>query len=343
MSLVESSKHKDVHVLLIMIERIQKYINGEGDDQERLNTIKWIKADTARVSAYHRLKGQSALTGISDEITDIHILSSYQKVKSQMVSRSINLKLVMNYAATIVLTFGIAWLAFLLRDYNSKQEFDQLTQTVVQTPPGQANIVTLPDGSKVWMNGDSRLSFKKDFTSTDRNVEFEGEGFFEITKDTLKEFNVITKGMIVQVHGTSFNLEAFSGEDIITTLVEGKVALQTPSGDMISYLKPGQQSVVQANGNSALITEVDTEQYTSWKNGYISFKNQSIGEIVPRLERLYNINIIIQNERVNKIYVSGKALKYSPVDHLFKAFELTYGIHYKLDVSIDKKSRLYIY
>jgi ferric-dicitrate binding protein FerR (iron transport regulator) len=213
----------------------------------------------------------------------------------------------------------------------------------VQTPPGQANIVTLPDGSKVWMNGDSRISFNKDFTSTDRNVEFEGEGYFEITKDTLKEFNVITKGMIVQVHGTSFNLEAFSGEDIITTLVEGKVALQTPSGDMISYLKPGQQSVVQANGKSALITEVDTEQYTSWKNGYISFKNQSIGEIVPRLERLYNIDIIIQNERVNKICVSGKALKYSPVDHLFKAFELTYGIHYKLDVSIDKKSRLYIY
>jgi len=157
-------------------------------------------------------------------------------------------------------------------------------------PKGGTYQVTLPDGSKVWLNAESTLQYPSRFERALRTVQLAGEAYFEITTDSRRPFRVVTKTQHVDVLGTQFNVTAYDNETAVkTTLVEGSVKVINLQAGTGKLLKPGQQSIVMNNNTE--IADVNTEIFTAWKDGYFNFESTPFPEVIEQLARWYDIDI----------------------------------------------------
>lgn len=170
------------------------------------------------------------------------------------------------------------------------------------TPKGGTYQLTLSDGTKVWLNAASTLRYPSRFTSKERVVELEGEAFFDVSRQEVMgtPFRVVTKGQTVDVLGTQFNVEAYTGVDqVLTTLVEGVVQIQpihnkqsTGRESQHVVLNPGEQSVVK--GGQTSVNAVDVNTFTAWKSGLFSFKDTEMRNAMNQLARWYDVDIVYE-------------------------------------------------
>jgi len=328
-------------------DRIWKYIIGEGNDGERLETLRWIKSDAARMEEYHRLKRNYAISGQSSEISDKAIEKSYQVVRKQVdvaPKRFMRFFAVASrYAAVMAFTLIVGWLLFTKGDRFKSQLQGEMSYTTIETLPGQSSKATLPDGTVVWLNSESKLAYSMQFSlDGSRDVQLSGEAYFDVVSDATKPFRVKTDDIVVKVLGTCFNVEAYHGEDVITTLVEGKVELDNHHGEVLADLLPGQQAVYSVKNSTVALNEVDIEFYASWKDGYITFNNLRLEEIAPKLERFYNIDIVFNSQRSKDLKISGRALRHVPVDHLFQVLQVTLGLQYEIYPSLEERGKVIV-
>ncbi|HWK98915.1 MAG TPA: FecR domain-containing protein, partial [Parapedobacter sp.] len=163
------------------------------------------------------------------------------------------------------------------------------------TPKGGTYQIRLPDGSKVWLNAASTLTYPSCFSEEERVVELEGEAYFEVNRrqsatSARQPFKVITKGQTVEVLGTQFNVSAYADNlETQTTLVEGAVRLRAEASDAVVSLSPGEQGRLV---NGALITRrVNTEPYTAWKDGFFFFDSAPLAEVMNQLAKWYDVEV----------------------------------------------------
>lgn len=166
------------------------------------------------------------------------------------------------------------------------------------TPRGGTYQITLIDGTKVWLNADSKLEFSSDFGKLpQRIVKLEGEGYFEVAKDKAHPFIVESREQRVEVLGTHFNINSYAYQKgVITTLVEGSVQvipLQNPKDKKV--LKPGQQSTV--DHSFLKIIPYDAEVATAWKSGDFLFKEEKLESILNRLAYWYDVEFVYLGKR----------------------------------------------
>jgi ferric-dicitrate binding protein FerR (iron transport regulator) len=172
----------------------------------------------------------------------------------------------------------------LLRDQSSAEAMMTLA-----TPKGGQYQIVLPDGTKVWLNADTRLKYPKRFLSDQRRVELEGEAYFEVASNKAQPFIVITPMEQVEVVGTHFNVHAYTEETLSkVALLEGKVKVSV-SDSQTMVLQPGQQTVVQ--GNEIRVLHINPEESIAWKNGEFMFNNENLGTALKQIARWYDIHI----------------------------------------------------
>ena len=174
-----------------------------------------------------------------------------------------------------------------------KSDPRRVTYSHFENEPGRRSKINLPDGSTVWLNADSKLSFPSRFLGDVREVSLEGEAFFDVVENRELPFIVKTADIDVRVLGTTFNVSAFPGEPTIeTTLVTGSVALKKPgSKEDFLRLEPNQKAFYSKVRQSFSIQDVDPSYSTSWKEGRLKFHNSPFGEVVKKLERWYGVEI----------------------------------------------------
>lgn len=161
-------------------------------------------------------------------------------------------------------------------------------------PRGGEYSLVLSDGTKVWLNADSKLTYPSLFNNADREVSLEGEAYFEVEKDGSHPFIVHTKEQTIKVLGTEFNVHAYpDGGNCITTLVKGKVQVNSFSEEMV--LNPDQQAISNNNGKFSLQKNADVKEAIAWKNGYFQFDNTDLHEIMRQLSRWYNVKVTYEN------------------------------------------------
>lgn len=187
-------------------------------------------------------------------------------------------------------------------------EDDVLNQVVV--PYGQRHKVLLSDGTLVQLNAGSRLTFPAIFSGHTREVYLKGEGYFEVHKNAQMPFVVKTDFVNINVTGTSFNVSAYEDENTITTvLVEGKVNVSQKnrlfSNDTYS-LVPGQGCFYSVPDKKSIVKGVDVSEYILWKDGLYDFKDKPLRDVVMRVNRYFNKEIVIENEVLANTQVSGK-------------------------------------
>lgn len=160
----------------------------------------------------------------------------------------------------------------------------------ITTPRGGQYQVILPDGTKVWLNSASSLRFPTYFTGASRQVEITGEAYFEVTKNPAMPFKVKTTRADIEVLGTHFNVMAYDDENVMkTTLLEG--AVNITSGGFNATLKPGQQAQINRSGQNKVLSDVDVEDETAWKNGIFQFRDAGIDVILRQASRWYDVDV----------------------------------------------------
>jgi transmembrane sensor len=156
----------------------------------------------------------------------------------------------------------------------------------MSTPRGGQYQLTLPDGTTVWLNAASSITYPVLFTENTRTVTISGEAFLDIKKDKSKPFIVNTKNEKIQVLGTTFNINNYDDENISkTTLVDGAIKVNT------SVLQPGQQMQTNIITGKTNITKVDTDLAIAWKNGQFNFSGSSVETVMRQLSRWYNVEV----------------------------------------------------
>lgn len=198
---------------------------------------------------------------------------------------------------------------------------EKLAYNKVNVPRGGEYQLTLSDGSKVQLNSMSSIRFPVQFAQDCRLVELEGEAYFEVSK-TGQSFIVQTKGMKIEVLGTTFNISAYANEEYQTTLVSGSVKVQTENGSN-RILKPSEQACITPGSNQINVRNVDTAFYTSWIHGKINFKDQRLDDIMKTLARWYDMDVVYENEATKELRFGCYVNRYNEITPLVKLLEQT--------------------
>nr|WP_121270985.1 FecR family protein [Pedobacter schmidteae] len=213
-----------------------------------------------------------------------------------------------------------------------KQEADAAGKTnTVTTPRGGQYQIVLPDGTRVWLNAASTLSFPTAFAGLrNRVVELKGEAYFEVAKDKSKPFIVKTSKQQVEVLGTHFNINAYANEENTrTTLLEGSVKVAAMGLlSQSAVLKPNQQAIL-AN-NTLTVATVDPEMAIDWKTGNFSFNKESLPAIMRKISRWYDVEIVYQDNYTGNDF-TGIVSRKKQVTEVLELLELTGLVHFKIE------------
>lgn len=203
-----------------------------------------------------------------------------------------------------------------------------LTSTIKTPAGGQFNIV-LPDGSHVWLNAASSITFPLKFSGKNRKVEMSGELYFEIEKNTAMPFVVtLPNNNEIEVTGTQFNVMAYANEEKLkTTLLEGAINMHT--GNNIISLLPGQQIITDANNVNKVLNSVNTQQVIAWKNGLFDFDNVTLPEIMRQIERWYKTDVIF-NEGYKQGHYVGSIKRQNSIEEVLHMLELAGDVKFKI-------------
>lgn len=226
--------------------------------------------------------------------------------------------------------------------YQAGNEKGKLLYNTVEIPRGSEYELVLADGTKVHLNAMSSLKFPVQFTGKTREVELSGEAYFDVTKDAKHPFVVNVSGTRVEVLGTSFNVKAYEeNEEVVTTLVEGRVKVQSSGFKAESMLlDPGQQAIVDEKTGDMDMCEVDVALFTSWREGVFLFKDQRMEDIMIELARWYDLKVFYKNPLAKEYRFGGHFNRSSEIDSIMEMFELTRKVKVKVNgetIVIDEK------
>ncbi|MGF7079559.1 FecR family protein [Mucilaginibacter sp. UYCu711] len=209
-------------------------------------------------------------------------------------------------------------------------EPEKVLFNTMTTPRGGQYKLTLPDGTDVWLNSASSITYPTAFVGNERNVSVTGEAYFEVAKDKTKPFHVKAGSQTIEVLGTHFNVMAYADEDVIkTTLLEGSVKV---TGDKESgILKPGEQSAINKAGDLK-VSVASIDEAMAWKNGYFKFNRVGIKYIMRQLSRWYDVDVVYDG-RVKEDEFVGTIGRGENIVQALHLLELA-NVHFKIQ---DKK------
>nr|WP_321353900.1 FecR domain-containing protein [uncultured Draconibacterium sp.] len=304
-----------------------KFLSGNMSSEEQKEFQTWLDNSEENKEAFLKNKKvweQTQHQLVSEKIAEdkVNVLRKLHAHQTRILSRSRRQLLIYKLAAVmaIPLTFAISW--YFLNTGSVEQP--QLTQTIceVTAPKGHVAKCILPDGSEIWVNTGSSVTYDaSSFSGNVREVELTGEAYFEVAKNVEKPFTVKTAMANILVTGTSFNVKAYSGSDVFETiLAEGGIDMKlnnSTTNQQIS-LVPGERAVYTGETNKVAIDTVEPEFFTSWRNGELLFKDATLNDLVVELERIYDIDFHITDEKLGQFRFRGM---FSYNNNLIEALE----------------------
>jgi len=289
----------DINILLIRL------FSGEADPDEKQRIADWLNQSSENKKLYSDLREIWLSSGIDSNADNYDLESAILKFRNQINTdkfiqrKHIDFNRFLKYAAILALALLLPFSYYMGTRNNSDDSI-----TTISCAFGDKSSVVLPDSSRVWLNSGSKLTFSSNFKNG-RKVSLEGEAFFSVSKDKNHPFRVKTTDVDIEVLGTKFNLKAYPDEKLVsTTLVEGSVNISSKFG---SALMTPDQKLVFDKGSKKMVVQVltDTAPETEWKDGRFVFRNESLAELKPKLERWFDVDIVFGDEQVSNRKFTG--------------------------------------
>lgn len=334
---------------------ISEWLKENSKNKQLFTTLKKLYLETEIAETSENI-GQDAFEKFSKRV---HVSESVERMEG-VKKFALYRRKILRYAAVAIIVLSLAAGAFLV-GANSLIAKEK-SYCIVEAPYGGKSNIILPDGSKVWLNAGSKLSYSRNFSSRNRSVKLEGEAFFDIEKSRVP-FIVETSHFDIHVLGTAFNVKSYPDEDQIeTTLVEGAIRIEREELAQPLHLKPKEKLTFHKNSKNTTISKialqnteeeetavevvepkdeisisrieilegVSTEEEISWIDGNLIFNKEPLGELAKKLERKYNIQFVFANEDVKTYSYSG-TLRDFPLEQVLKAVELTSPVRYTIE------------
>jgi ferric-dicitrate binding protein FerR (iron transport regulator) len=230
-------------------------------------------------------------------------------------------------AACVLVVAGVWWLG-VRRSSPSPSVVTATEYKSVTAPRGTKHRVGLPDGTLVWLNAGSTLRYPGTFAIQDRQVELDGEAYFEVTRNDALPFKVRAGELETEVLGTHFDIRAYSGAGVYrTALLDGKVRVIRGKDSLV--LLPGQAAVHIAGANGLLLTTIKSEDVLAWKNNLFAFDRMPLPEIMQELVRWYDVRIQC-GPGMDTLHMSGMISRASSLETTLKMLEFAGGLRYSI-------------
>jgi ferric-dicitrate binding protein FerR (iron transport regulator) len=307
--------------------RLTRYFLGQCDADEKEAIGRWMEADEAHRQLFVRERIRFDASLMVDEQALSASVRPYRL--GSLAGR------VLRAAAVVLLV--LAGSSYLFSVYQANRGATLFSQHVY-VPAGNRASVTLPDGSLVWLNSNTSLTYPNVFSDKERTVELDGEAYFEVVDDSRKPFRVKTGQYHIEVLGTTFNVEAYAGKPgFKTALFTGKVKLYKDPDEAPLYLHTGETAVLE--GDALVVSTTDFNGYR-WRDGLIVIENNSFEEIVLLFEKYFGQQIIIRNEKVKDLGYRGKLRIADGVDHALRVLQNDFHFTYQRE---EDTNTIYIY
>ena len=215
-------------------------------------------------------------------------------------------------------------------------------QLVVAVERGQKANITLPDGSKVWLNSQSRLTYSTNFNVRQRELQLDGEAYFEVAHNPNKPFIVRSNDISVRALGTAFGVKAYNEDVLISSiLMKGKVLVTTPDGEAI--LKPNERIIYDKTKHKKEQTTVtNATDFTGWIHNELRFEDESLGDIAKTIRRIYNVEVVFASEKLKSQRYTG-TINNNSLESVLNIISLTSPVSFQINnqqvtLSENKKS-----
>lgn len=292
-----------------MDERIIKYCQGVLSEQEQGQLLKEAYNNPKLKSEIIEYQHLHSLLELAPEKADIlQGCKGYGNFRELVNSKIRKVWLISfsRYAAVTVIAFISAWMLsfyYSSRNITEQQEFIAFQQELV-VPAGQRAELTLPDGTKAWLNAGSKLLYPS-FFEKERKVFLSGEGFFDVAKNEKIPFVVSTRTIDIKALGTRFNVFSYPESDYTGVyLEEGKVRAYFPSSETEGVVLFPDQYLVQ-KGKQLKLSNMDPDELL-WREGIYTFKKQKLGNIITKLELYYDVKIFVKDPEISDYEYVGK-------------------------------------
>ncbi|MBD1420767.1 FecR family protein [Sphingobacterium chuzhouense] len=336
-------------------ELIAKYLRQDINDEERDTLFAEIASDEGRRIVFDKLTKSSKKTSAKETLAFKYarlqdkISQTSPHVGEEVIRYSKTTRTFWWYAAaSVLLIIGITTLFY----GNLILKNDSITTILVEVPKGEKKIVTMPDGTQIWLNGGSVIQYSSTFGKKDRNIILSGEAYFTVTKNSTLPMVVEAKQVKVEVLGTIFNIRAYEDEPKVeTVLVEGKVQLYINNdkselhtmapGDIIE-IAPRKPAPLTDNNHDTTFLSIkkinddfvltkkhfaNTQEQglpaaVAWKDDILVFDNEPLASAISKIEKWYNVEINVTNPTLNTLRISG-TFEEDSVEQLLSILKIT--------------------
>lgn len=311
------------------------YLSGDLSDKDRAMIDYWRKESPENELLYHEnLKAWEAMA-LLHEMEQFNSFEALQKVNKKLSkSESATFWMVVQRIAAILLLPLLVYSGYLtLRNQTKGPGQEQEMMQTVTSRQGMVAQFALADGTKVWLNSGSELKYPKHFAGDRRDVVLKGEAFFEVAKNINQPFHVNAGELKIEVVGTSFNVVSFDNDtqsEIV--LVTGKVALSSGDGQLkkeYGLMHPGERVIYEKAEQKIFAQDVQVGKYISWREGNLIFDDDVMEDVVKRLSRWFNVEIIINDPEI-KNYIYKATFRNENLIQVLNLLKLSAPIDYRI-------------
>ncbi len=321
-------------------------LNGEATSEEKEEFYHQLENNKNEEELFFEIK--SLWLKISRKDTSVDVNSDFEdlwlkiKRKERKTTWTVG-KNIFRYAAVIILVLSLGGVSGY---FISQRSFDYPEQGVQKytATRGSVSIVEFPDGTKVWLNSESELTFQEDLKNNQRLAQLKGEAYFEVAHREDCPLMVKVGNILVRDLGTTFNIKAYPGDNYIeTSLVEGEADILTSSGNPIVALDPGQSAMYYTTEKKMELRTIADNVLSAWRNGKFVIRDQRLEDILKELSRWYGIEFRFENDKLRDYRFTGNIKKSTTALHVLKVLKATTEFNYRIIENIDKPDIVIVY
>ena len=314
---------------------IAKTLSNNINDLETSRLESWKSESKVNLRIFSRSKKawEAGKFDISSKqvIKDkFQVQNKINKNLQNQLNKSRRLSKIYKVAAAVAIPIALAISLYVIHESYKIQIPEAICEII--SPKGHVSKCVLPDGTEVWVNAGSRLKYDvSDFQKKTRQVELNGEAYFEVVSNEKNPFKVITELADVNVTGTSFNVKAYENSKYFeAVLAEGSLDLELKKtkNQQVVIMTPGEYATYDAKKKEVLIKNVDSDRYIAWRNGEILFKDATLKDLTNELERIYDIEFKLQDKESANYRFRGMFSYSSNLIEALEKIEKTAGLKY---------------
>ena len=313
-----------------MDDRILKYFLGELNESERLQLLKLIEQDESLKNEFVEMQNLFALTQLSAHPGDEEMAKQSYRIftrRLQAKQRKLFLIKIGKIAAIALVLIISTVFATLFFTENSTRN---TAFNTLYVPAGQRAQITLQDGTTVWLNAKSTLRYPSRFAGKERKVTLTGEAYFDVAKNRRRPFIVSTHNIQLKVLGTQFNVSDYPQTNSSkVSLLEGLVQINRENGGNV-VLKPGEEATI--NRGNITVSEIANPNYFLWKDGIYCFDNESLLEILQKLQLYYDVTIKVEDPEIFNVRYTGKFRQSDGIDEILHIIRKIHHFDIKKDL-----------